>query len=126
MKSAMQELIELFETELKRDNLSNDEGYVTKWAIFNAKQLLKKEKEQSITDYSNGFLNGLGYKKEDKNIMYGVIMQSKAEGDIYYNETYIEKDKELPRNSKTLLEIINLENEKNIINDILNKSDKHE
>jgi hypothetical protein len=53
-----------------------------------ATDLLEKEKEQIINDYSNGLLNALGYKHEDKNIEYGVIMQSKAEADIYYNQTY--------------------------------------
>lgn len=77
MKTAMQIAIENIDQCLN----SHD----TKDMLIN---LLEKEKEQSITDYSNGFLNGLGYKKEDKNIMYGVIMQSKAEGDIYYNQTY--------------------------------------
>ena len=82
MKTAMQELI---------DELELINGYPMMALIIRLmKDKLNKEKEQSITDYSNGFLNGLGYKKEDKNIMYGVIMQSKAEGDIYYNETYNE------------------------------------
>lgn len=81
-KSAMQELI---------DELESIKGYKYGGLVIRLmKDKLNKEKEQSITDYSNGFLNGLGYKKEDKNIMYGVIMQSKAEGDIYYNETYNE------------------------------------
>jgi len=53
-----------------------------------ASELLEKEKDQIITDYSNGLLYALGYNKEDKNIEYGIIMQSKAEADIYYNETY--------------------------------------
>ena len=53
-----------------------------------ATELLEKEKEQIITDYSNGLLYAIGYKNEDKNIEYGVIMQSKAEADIYYNQTY--------------------------------------
>ena len=52
------------------------------------KEKLEKEKEQIITDYANGLLYALGYKHEDKNIEYGVIMQSKAEADIYYNQTY--------------------------------------
>ena len=83
MKTAMQELMEFVD---KYENKVISANYLYwKLEIF-----LEKEKEQSITDYSNGFLNGLGYKKEDKNIMYGVIMQSKAEGDIYYNETYNE------------------------------------
>lgn len=87
MKTAMQELIEWGDDMLlKHPQKILGFGEV----IDKAFELLEKEKEQIITDYSNGFLNGLGYKKEDKNIMYGVIMQSKAEGDIYYNETYNE------------------------------------
>jgi hypothetical protein len=48
MKTAMQELIEIFNHELKlgEATLSNDEGYMLKWAIFNSKTLLEKEKEQ--------------------------------------------------------------------------------
>ena len=44
----MQELIEIFNHELKlgEATLSNDEGYMLKWAIFNAKTLLEKEKEE--------------------------------------------------------------------------------
>ena len=44
----MQELIEIFNHELKlgEATLSNDEGYMLKWAIFNSKTLLEKEKEQ--------------------------------------------------------------------------------
>jgi len=79
MKTAIQELMEWME---------KNEFMVNKGFIEKLNECLEKEKEQSITDYSNGFLNGLGYKKENKNIMYGVIMQSKAEGDIYYNQTY--------------------------------------
>jgi hypothetical protein len=81
MKTAMEKLWDYIDANY------HEEGF----NLYNAKEIsLKEEKEQSIIDYSNGFLNGLGYKREDKNIMYGVIMQSKAEGDIYYNETYNE------------------------------------
>jgi hypothetical protein len=80
MQTVLQELI----SELKRV-----EDYpMMSFVIRIATDLLEKEKEQIINDYSNGLLNALGYKHEDKNIEYGVIMQSKAEGDIYYNETY--------------------------------------
>jgi ABC-type tungstate transport system permease subunit len=53
MKTAMQELIEIFNHELKLEEatLSNDEGYMLKWAIFNAKSLLEKEKEQMLNFY---------------------------------------------------------------------------
>jgi hypothetical protein len=80
MKTAMQELI---------DELKLIEGYpMSPLVLKMAEELLQKEKEQIITDYSNGFLYALGYKHQDKNIDYGVTMQSKAEADIYYNQTY--------------------------------------
>jgi len=81
MKTAMQELIEFIES-------TNNTPHVNLTIIDKAKKLLEKEKEQIITDYSNGLLYALGYKHEDKNIEYGVIMQSKAEADIYYNQNY--------------------------------------
>jgi hypothetical protein len=80
MKTAMQELID----ELERVRSMTNMNFVIRIAT----DLLQKEKEQIITDYSNGLLYSLGYKHEDKNIEYGVIMQSKAEADIYYNENY--------------------------------------
>jgi len=81
MKTAMQELIEFIES-------TNNTPHVNLTIMDKAKNLLEKEKEQIITDYSNGLLYALGYKNEDKNIEYGVIMQSKGEADIYYNEKY--------------------------------------
>jgi hypothetical protein len=56
MKTAMQELIEIFNHELKlgEATLSNDEGYMLKWAIFNSKTLLEKEKEQIQKAFSDG------------------------------------------------------------------------
>jgi hypothetical protein len=81
MKTAMQELIEFIES-------TNNTSHVNLTIMDKAKKLLEKEKEQIITDYSNGLLYALGYKHEDKNIDYGVIMQSKGEADIYYNQTY--------------------------------------
>ena len=52
----MQELIEIFNHELKlgEATLSNDEGDMLKWAIFNAKSLLEKEKEQIQKAFSDG------------------------------------------------------------------------
>jgi uncharacterized protein YgfB (UPF0149 family) len=84
MQTAMRQLMEYVELNI------DDNDFIKQEILEKIDQLIELEKEQIITDYSNGFLNGLGYKKEDKNIMYGVIMQSKAEGDIYYNETYNE------------------------------------
>jgi hypothetical protein len=81
MKTAMQELIEFIES-------TNNTPHVNLTIMDKAKKLLEKEKEQIITDYSNGLLYALGYKHQDKNIDYGVTMQSKAEADIYYNQTY--------------------------------------
>jgi len=80
MKTAMQDMIEWIE---QRFNNPQETEVFKK-----ATELLEKEKEQIITDYSNGLLYAIGYKNEDKNIEYGVIMQSKAEADIYYNQTY--------------------------------------
>ena len=80
MKTAMQELID----ELERVRSMTNMNFVIRIAT----DLLQKEKEQIITDYSNGLLYALGYKHQDKNIDYGVTMQSKAEADIYYNQTY--------------------------------------
>jgi hypothetical protein len=94
MKTAMQVGIEIIEERLKiLSSVQRTESTIGaiaghQYSKYLLMELLEKEKEQIITDYSNGFLNALGYKKEDKNIEYGVIMQSKAEADIYYNETY--------------------------------------
>jgi hypothetical protein len=82
MKTAMQELIEYIELNI------DDNDFIKHEVLEQADKLIEKEKEQIITDYSNGFLYGLGYNHEDKNIDYGVIMQSKGEADIYYNQTY--------------------------------------
>jgi hypothetical protein len=56
MKTALQELIEIFNHELKlgEATLSNDEGYMLKWAIFNSKTLLEKEKDQIQKAFSDG------------------------------------------------------------------------
>jgi hypothetical protein len=78
MKTAMQELMELIVNNKTRLDIIEK----------NQQMWLEKEKEQIITDYSNGLLYALGYKHQDKNIDYGVTMQSKAEADIYYNQTY--------------------------------------
>lgn len=93
MKTSMQELIERLERNIKE--MPNEvnrftQGYKAglNFVIECATTSLEKEKEQIITDYSNGLLYALGYKHQDKNIDYGVTMQSKAEADIYYNQTY--------------------------------------
>jgi hypothetical protein len=78
MKTPMQELTDYMKTYF----------HLTDESLEMFDKALEKEKEQIITDYSNGFLYALGYKHEDKNIDYGVTMQSKAEADIYYNQTY--------------------------------------
>ena len=71
----MQELIEIFNHELKleENTLSNEEGYMLKWAIFNAKSLLEKEKEQIIDAYYGNIDRVFGYREE---------------GQEYYNQTY--------------------------------------
>jgi hypothetical protein len=81
MKTAMQELIDSI-------RFTDKECYATMFDEGIFKIALEKEKEQIITDYSNGLIYALGYKQEDKNIEYGIVMQSKAEADIYYNENY--------------------------------------
>jgi hypothetical protein len=98
MKTAIQELIELFNHELKlgEATLSNDEGYMLKWAIFNAKSLLEKEKEQIIDAHFNGMdklATSLSEFLPIKHTM-SVIQEIKNGGDIhedgeqYYNQTY--------------------------------------
>lgn len=77
----MQELIDSI-------RFTDKECYATMFDEGIFKIALEKEKEQIITDYSNGLIYALGYKQEDKNIEYGIVMQSKAEADIYYNENY--------------------------------------
>jgi hypothetical protein len=81
MKTAMQELIEIFNHELKlgEATLSNDEGYMLKWAIFNSKTLLEKEKEQIINAHTNAYLIG-----ED----YISVEYANKESEHYYNQTY--------------------------------------
>jgi hypothetical protein len=75
MKTAMQELIEIFNHELKlgEATLSNDEGYMLKWAIFNSKTLLEKEKEQIINAAKS--CNYIGGATD-------------IEAEKYYNQTY--------------------------------------
>jgi hypothetical protein len=90
MKTAIEQLIEEMRSYSykvsKEGNLDMIAAF--EYAIGIAKKYKEKEKEQIITDYSNGLLYALGYKHQDKNIDYGVTMQSKAEADIYYNQTY--------------------------------------
>ena len=71
----MQELIEIFNHELKlgEATLSNDEGYMLKWAIFNSKTLLEKEKEQIINAAKS--CNYIGGATD-------------IEAEKYYNQTY--------------------------------------
>jgi hypothetical protein len=75
MKTALQELIEIFNHELKlgEATLSNDEGYMLKWAIFNAKTLLEKEKGQILRAFDLGMHECLAYDTNSNN---------------YYNQTY--------------------------------------
>lgn len=91
MKTAIQELIEKIQYSIDVQSgvsLTETQVNTLKAVMLVAENLLEKEKEQIITDYSNGLLYALGYKHQDKNIDYGVTMQSKAEADIYYNQTY--------------------------------------
>jgi hypothetical protein len=79
MKTAMQELIEIFNHELKlgEATLSNDEGYMLKWAIFNAKSLLEKEKEQIEIAFDLG---------RDEVTSVFII-----DGEDYYNKNFNQK-----------------------------------
>ena len=79
----MQELIEIFNHELKlgEATLSNDEGYMLKWAIFNAKTLLEKEKEQIVDAYDRG------YKACDLDETLE-INKTMFSGERYYEQTY--------------------------------------
>ncbi len=84
MKTAMQELIEIFNHELKlgEATLSNDEGYMLKWAIFNAKTLIEKEKEQIVKAFASGW-------------------NWNSDPERYYQETYVqEEDKTFKQKSK--------------------------
>ena len=103
MQTAMQELMQWME---------KTEFMVNSAFIAKVNECLEKEKKQIYDAYQDGFYHG---KCDEPNW-----------GEEYYSHIYSLNEKELPSNSKTLLEIINLENEKNIINDILDKSDKHE
>jgi hypothetical protein len=88
MKTAMQELTDILEN-YKMSDITDEQKSIFSSIIYQINIIfLEKEKEQIITDYSNGLLYALGYKHQDKNIDYGVTMQSKAEADIYYNQTY--------------------------------------
>lgn len=78
MKTAMQELIFEFEEELKRDGLTNDEGYVLKWALYHAKQRLEKEKDQIIQ----------AVEDTRGNIVPKMFINKNLSGEEYYNETY--------------------------------------
>jgi hypothetical protein len=79
MKTAMQELIEIFNHELKlgESTLSNDEGYMLKWAIFNAKTLIEKEKEQIKKAFEFGVADAYNFIED--------------EAEEYYNQTYDQK-----------------------------------
>ena len=108
MLTALQKLKEKLKDNLKWIILNND--YELMDDLFT--EALESEKQQIYDSYQDGYYHG---KWGDPNW-----------GEVYYTHNYIEKDKELPSNSKTLLEILDLENEKNVINDILDKLDKHE
>ncbi len=74
MKTALQELIE-YMYELNTRPYINGTTF-REGAINYAKQLLKKEKEQIMNDYENGWHNGFGDEAEILNT------------EQYYNQTY--------------------------------------
>jgi hypothetical protein len=95
MKTAMQELIEIFNHELKleENTLSNEEGYMLKWAIFNAKSLLEKEKEQIIEASNNVALKSMVHREKLDTMSEDELRDSLVEdtisyGEEYYNQTY--------------------------------------
>jgi hypothetical protein len=103
MKTVIQELMEWME---------KTEFMVNRAFIDKVNECLEKEKHQILVAYEDGYYDG---KWDDPNW-----------GEEYYIHNYSKKDKEIPSESKTLLEILDLDNEKNVINDILNKLDKDE
>ena len=109
MKTAIQKLEEKLKENLKSIILNND--YELMDNLFT--EALESEKEQIIVAHNFGYLVG-----EDSIS----IKDANKASERYYALTY----NQLPNQSKTLMEILDLENEKNIINDILDKSDKHE
>jgi len=104
MKTAIQELMEWME---------KTEFMVNRAFIDKLNECLELEKEQIIVAHNFGYLVG-----EDSIS----IKDANNASERYYALTY----NKLPIQSKTLLEILDLENEKNIINDIIDKSNKHE
>ena len=100
----MQELMEWME---------KTEFMVNRAFIDKVNECLELEKEQIIVAHNFGYLLG-----EDSISIKDAIKASER----YYASTF----NKLPTESKTLLEILDLENEKNIINDIIEKSNKHE
>jgi len=103
MKTAMQELIEWME-QLKKKPFSE-------FQQSKIKELLELEKEQIIVAHNFGYLIG------EDNIS---IKDANRASEQYFESTY----NRLPNQSKTLLEILDLDNEKNVINEILEKKDK--
>jgi hypothetical protein len=104
MKTAIRQLMEWME---------KTEFMVNTAFIDKVNECLELEKEQIIVAHNFGYLVG------EDNIS---IKDANKASERYYALTY----NQLPSESKTLLEILDLENEKNIINDIIDKSDKHE
>jgi hypothetical protein len=104
MKTAMQELMEWME---------KTEFMVNRAFIDKINECLELEKEQIIVAHNFGYLVG-----EDSISIKDANMASEK----YYALTF----NQLPSQSKTLFEILDIENEKNIINDIIDKSNKNE
>ena len=99
MKTAMQELIEWMEHWKNKPFSEFQQSKI--------KELLEKEKEQIKRAFEFGVADAYNFIED--------------EAEQFYNQPYNQKEN---NPSKTLLEILELENEKNIINEIFEKKDK--
>lgn len=81
MKTAMQELIDDFQSELDTNRLDKEESFVMKWTIYRATHKLEKEKEQIVNAFE------IGYKSCDMDEAFE-INRKLASGEQYFNKTY--------------------------------------
>jgi hypothetical protein len=107
MQTAMRQLMEYVELNI------DDNDFIKQEILEKIDQLIELEKEQIIVAHNYGYLVG------EDNIS---IRDANKASEQYFSLTY----NQLPSQSKTLLEILDLENEKNIINEIFDKLQKDE
>jgi hypothetical protein len=90
MKTAMQELIDRFDSPTSRKDFID-------WLVKNSKTLIEEEKEQIIEAFNQGiknFENNLEQSKRlDKNPHYEPKWEP-LRGDVFYKETYNTKENE--------------------------------